>query len=60
MFSRYERLFSNEFSLRTQILCVKSSEVRYYLKLKARRDRTLERQKGKDSIHENKKNVYSY
>ena len=39
---------------------VKSSEVRYYLELKAKEDRVLKRQKGKDSIHENNKNVYPY
>ena len=56
--SGFERLFLNKLSLRTQILRVKSFEVRYYLELKAKIDRVLERRRGKDSVHENK-NVYS-
>ena len=45
--SRFKRLFLNELSLRTQILCVKSSKVCYYLKVEAKEYRMLERQKGK-------------
>ena len=45
--SRFERLLLNELSLRTRILPVKSSYVRYYLEVKAKEDRVLEQQKGK-------------
>ena len=56
----FEILFLNELSLWTRILCVNSSKVCYYLELKEKEDRVLERQKGKDNIHENNKDVYSY
>ena len=45
-----KRLFLNKLSLWTRILHVKSSEVRYYLELKSKEDRVLERLKGKDSM----------
>ena len=45
--SGFERLFLNELSVRTQILCVKSFKVRYYLALKAKEYCMLERQIGK-------------
>ena len=45
--SGFEKLFLNKLSLRTRILRVKSSEVHYYLELKAKEDRVLERKKGK-------------
>ena len=41
--SGFKRLFLNELSLRTRILRVKSSEVFYYLDLKTKEDRVLER-----------------
>ena len=40
----------NNLSLWTWILRVKSSEVHYYLELKSKEDRVIERQKGKDSM----------
>ena len=45
--SGFERLFLNELSLWTRILCIKSSTVHYYLELKTKKDCVLERQKGK-------------
>ena len=58
--SEFERLFLNELSLQTGILCFKSSKVHYYLELKSKEDRVLERVKRRDNVHENNKNVYSY
>ena len=36
-------IFKNKLSIRIQILCVKSSEVRYHLELKANKDHVLKK-----------------
>ena len=52
------KVIFKELSSRIQILCVKSSEVRYYLELKAKKIACAKGQKGKGNIYRNNKEMF--